>query len=425
VSGNIQELSTISGVVANTLPQPPVSFPPNIVAATVGASPDGTVIYGFSDTLLFLYDVRSERITSGLYTSSPTLGPRAISVSKDGSYFTAGWTLKDSLFFNISQFPNAAGTLNVGTTAIDSARKVIYAQIPAPGNLAAPTMQLVDSDNLTVRETLNLPENFGGSSVLSSDGSMLYGVSDSGVMVLPVGVLSQAHQVVASQQDLVFRGNFCDRSSATQTLVISDPGGGHTAFSISSNTPGLTVSPSAGVTPATVTVSVDPNEFQTQQGTVSASLQIQSSQAVNVPLPVRELINSRQPDQRGTIVDIPGALVDLIADPNTNRNPYYVLRQDTNQVLVFNAKNNTQVAALRTGNTPKGMAFTFDQRYLWSAVTIPAISMSLTWTLCSPCRQFGCSTVTIFSRWLLLLMPSWRLRAVLLVATRASIASIS
>ena len=170
---------------------------------------------------------------------------------------------------------------------------------------------------------------------------------------------------------------------------------------------------------------MDPNEFQTQQGTVSASLQIQSSQAVNVPLPVRELINSRQPDQRGTIVDIPGALVDLIADPNTNRNPYYVLRQDTNQVLVFNAKNNTQVAALRTGNTPKGMAFTFDQRYLWSAVTIPAISMSLTWTLCSPCRQFGCSTVTIFSRWLLLLMPSWRLRAVLLVATRASIASIS
>src|SRR5579871_2067110 len=35
-----------------------------------------------------------------------------------------------------------------------------------------------------------------------------------------------------------------------------------------------------------------------------------------------------------------------------------------NRVLVFNSKNNTQIATLRTGNTPKGMAITFDQRYL-------------------------------------------------------------
>ncbi len=365
VSGTTQELETISGVVAKTLPQPPASFPPNIVAATVGASADGTIIYGFSDTLLFRYDVASKTISSGLYTSSPTLGPRAISISKDGSYFTAGWTLKDRQFYNISQFPNVSGALNVGTTAIDSAHNVIYAQIPPAGTLpAAPTMQIVDSDNLTVRNTLNLPENFGGSSALSSDGSVLYGISDSGVMVLPVGALSQAHQVSATQQDMVFRGNFCNRNVATQSLTIVDPGGGNTAFAISSDTTGLNVSPATGVTPATVTVTVDPNVFQNQQGTVVGSLQIQSNQAVNVPRSVRVLINSRQPDQRGTFIDIPGTLVDLLADPNTNRNRYYVLRQDMNQVLVFNAANNTQIATLRTGNTPKGMAITFDQRYL-------------------------------------------------------------
>jgi uncharacterized protein (TIGR03437 family) len=364
VSGTTQELDTISGVVANTLPQPPASFPPNIVAATVGASADGTVIYGFSDTLLFRYDVATKSINSGLYTSSPTLGPRAISVSQDGTYFTAGWTLKDRDFFNISQFPNVSGVLNTGTTAIDSAHRVIYSQIPPPGTLPPPTLQIVDSDNLTVRNTLNLPENFGGSSVLSSDGSTLYGVSDSGVMVLKVGALSQAHQVTASKLGLVFRGNFCDRNVATQSLTIVDPGGGRTAFSISSDTTGLNVSPSTGVTPATVTVTVDPSVFQNQQGTVAASLQIQSGQAVNVPSPVRVLINSRQPDQRGSFVDIPGTLVDLLADPNINRNRYYILRQDLNQVLVFDGKNHTQIATLRTGNTPKGMAITFDQRYL-------------------------------------------------------------
>jgi uncharacterized protein (TIGR03437 family) len=365
VSGTTQELSTIAGVVAKTLPQPPASFPPNIVAATVGASADGTVIYGFSDTLLFRYDVATQTLTSGLYTSSPALGPRAISISNDGSYFTAGWTLKDSDFYNISQFANISGALNVGTTAIDSGHKVLYAQMQPPGTtLSAPTMQIVASDNLAVINTLNLPENFGGTSVLSSNGSVLYGVSDSGVMVLPVGALKQAPQVVATQSDLVFRGNFCNRNVATQTLTVVNPGGGNTAFSISSNTNGLNVSPATGVTPATVTVTVDPNVFQNQQGTVTASLLIQSGQAVNVPPPVRVLINSRQPDQRGSFVDIPGTLVDLLADPNINRARYYVLRQDMNQVLVFNSKNNTQIATLRTGNTPKGMAITFDQHYL-------------------------------------------------------------
>jgi uncharacterized protein (TIGR03437 family) len=364
VSGTTQELATIAGVVAKTLPQPPASFPPNIVAATVGASADGTVIYGFSDTLLFRYDVATQTLTSGLYTSTPTLGPRAISVSQDGSYFTAGWTLKDTTFYNISQFANISGALNVGTSAIDSVHNVIYAQMPPPGTLPAPTLQIVASDNLAVTNTINLPENFGGASVLSSDGSVLYGVSDSGVMVLPVGALNQAPQVVATQQDMVFRGNFCDRNVATQSLTIVDPSGGNTAFSISSNITGLNVSPATGVTPATITVTVDPNVFQSQQGTVTAYLQIQSAQAVNVPPQVRVLINSRQPDQRGSFVDIPGTLVDLLADPNINRNQYFVLRQDMNQVLVFNSKNNTQIATLRTGNTPKGMAVTFDQHYL-------------------------------------------------------------
>src|SRR5580693_2401270 len=230
-SGNVQELGTIAGVVANTLPQPPASFPPNIVAATVGASADGTVIYGFSDTLLFRYDVATQTLSSGLYTSTPTLGPRAISVSQNGSYFTAGWTLKDNTFYNISQFANVSGALNVGTTAIDSAHNVIYAQIPPPGTtLPSPTLQVVASDNLTVLNTINLPENFAGNSVLSGDGSMLYGVSDSGVMVLPVGALKQAPQVQATQQDLVFRGNFCNRNVATQTLTIVDPSGGNTPF---------------------------------------------------------------------------------------------------------------------------------------------------------------------------------------------------
>jgi len=371
VSGTTTELSTIAGVAANTLPQPVATFPTQIVAASVAASGDGLTIAGFGDTLIFLYDVTTRSLSAGLYTASPPLGPRAVSVSQDGSSFTTGWALKDRSFYNISQFNNPSGALNVGTTAIDQAHGVIYAQIP-PGVSATssggtttttpPTMQIVASDNLTVLNQLNLPENFAGKSVLSSDGSILYGVSDSGVMVLPVGALSQSQQVTASQQDMVFRGNFCNRAVASQALTIVNPGGGNTPFTITSNTTGLNVSPNSGVTPATVTVTVDPNTFANQQGTVTASLQIQSGAAVNVINPVRVLINSQQPSQRGAFVDVPGTLVDILPDPTQNR--FYVLRQDQNQVQVYDGTNNTLIATLRTGNTPKGMAITFDQRYL-------------------------------------------------------------
>ena len=46
----------------------------------------------------------------------------------------------------------------------------------------------------------------------------------------------------------------------------------------------------------------------------------------------------------------PGELVDALADPARNR--FYLLRQDTNQVLVYDATSYTLVATLRTGNTP-------------------------------------------------------------------------
>ncbi len=102
------------------------------------------------------------------------------------------------------------------------------------------------------------------------------------------------------------------------------------------------------MTPAVITVSVDPNAFQSQNGTTDVTLLISSGQAVDTPsgITVTVLVNAPQPSQRGTIVNIPGTLVDLLSD-NT-RVQYYVLRQNTNEVLVFNGTNNTQMATLRT-----------------------------------------------------------------------------
>ena len=107
---------------------------------------------------------------------------------------------------------------------------------------------------------------------------------------------------------------------------------------------------------------VDPTVFQNQNGTLAVALTMTSQSAVNLPPPIRLLINNRNPDQRGTFVNVPGTLTDLLADPVRNR--FYIVAQDTDQVLVFDSTNYTQIASLKTSATPTQIAFTFDRKYL-------------------------------------------------------------
>jgi uncharacterized protein (TIGR03437 family) len=363
VTQALQVLGTIAGVTATTLPVPPATFPPQIVAASVAVSGDGDSIFGLTDTLRFRYDVLTHRITSVGYTSDPPQGPRVVSVSRDGSHFTAGWGLFDRSGRLLSQFANPSGKLNVGSHAIDSLAGLIYAQIPMAGTTAGPpVLMVVDADNLTVRDQLQLPENLAGKSVLNAARDTMYSVSDSGITVLPVGSLPLAHQLAASREDVIFLGDYCSPQATTRDIVISDPGGGATDFVLSTATPGITISPAAGTTPTTVHVTVDPKSFASQTGTVVATIQLTSQSAVNLPPAIRVLINNQPPAARGTVVDVPGTLVDILADPQRNR--FFVLRQDQNQVLVFDGASFQQIAVLRTGNTPTQMAITFDQTSL-------------------------------------------------------------
>ncbi len=383
--GTTELISTLANVVAKTLPQPPAEAPAEIVAASVQASGDGLKIFGVSDTILFEYDVNMRRIEYSYYVAEPPFGPRTISVSKNGGQYLAGWAMFDREGM-IAQFPNPKGDLAIGSHAIDSDRGLIYAQVPEqvvtttdpntggaqqPGSTPVttpvatnqpPFLMVVDADNLSVRERYRLAENLTGKSVLSRDGRTMYAISESGLTVLRVGDLSRAPRLVSSAQDVVFRNTFCNRGIMTQEIYIDDPSGAATPFTLSTAQPGILISPSRGVTPAAVRISIDPGAMQNIRGTLEAQITMRSSTAVNYPKPIRVLANMQEPDQRGTFVNVPGKLVDLLADPQRNR--FFILRQDTNEVLVFDASNFQQVAALRTGNTPTSLAITFDRQYL-------------------------------------------------------------
>jgi uncharacterized protein (TIGR03437 family) len=363
-TGATQELATLANVVANTLPVAPANFPADITTASVAASADGLTIYGLggsTSTVTFVYSVNTHTVSpGGIVTSTGVLGPRVVSVNNNGSLVMAGWVMLSSLGFD-NYFPQHTNQFSVGSTAFDDSRGLLYAQIPAVAG-EPPTLMVVSESNLTLQQRLQLAENLSGKSVLSSDSNTLYSISESGVTVLPVGSFNQQPRVTAKAEDLVFRGSICNPGVATQQLTVVDPGGNNTPFSVTSDTAGVSVSPASGVTPAVLSVAVDPSAFIGTTGTVPAHLNFTSGPAINVIPSVRVLVNNAGPNQVGSFIDIPGTLTDILPDPTQRR--FYVVRSDKNEVLAYDASNYSLIAALPTGNQPTTMAISYDQQYL-------------------------------------------------------------
>ncbi|HPQ16385.1 MAG TPA: hypothetical protein PLP04_14225, partial [Bryobacteraceae bacterium] len=382
------------------LPVEAPTFPRSIIRASLAASGDGGTIFGTLEVeeaedkaLVFAYSTATKEIDMAVWKSEPPLGPRVVSADATGSRFMAGWALYHRQGFVLAQFPDSSGNFDIGSHAFDTERQRVYVQV-APANpekeeeeevcsevggvkvcvtpqektpvqdaeTGPPILHVMDWDNLTVRERFRLPENLTGRSVLSSSREVLYGTSDSGLMILPVGSMANLHRVAADKEDLLFTGSWCDRRAMTQEITIYNPSGVETDFTLTTTLPGVTFSPASGTTPAIVKVSVDPSVFSNYRGTVSGFIEIRSTAAVNVPRPVRILINNREPDQRGMLINIPGKLSDILADPVRNR--FYVLREDMNEVLVYDAGTYEKIATLKTGTTPMSMAITRDNRYL-------------------------------------------------------------
>jgi uncharacterized protein (TIGR03437 family) len=367
-SATITVIGTVA-VESQNLSVPLNTFPAQTIQAAAGVSGDRRTIVVLTnpDFTVIRYDVPSRSIVfAGQGAAVPPLGPRTVSVDQNASNLLMGWALFRSLSVQRyqvwAQFPQPDGVFNIGTHAWDLRRNLIYAQIPAPGDGAV--LHIVDTDNLTVRERIQLPENLAGKSVLSSDMNTMYSASVSGVAILPVGQLGVLPQVSAAQEDLLFQGDACNAGAITRTLDLASLGSSPADFKLSlpDGTTGIRLLTTSGTTPAQVQIQVDPSAFQSQQGTSQVSLTITSSTSVNLPPVVRLLINTKDFNQRGRIVNIPGKLVDIMADPARSR--LYVLRQDRNVVLVYDLATLSPVVSLRTGNTPVGMSMTTDSQFL-------------------------------------------------------------
>ncbi|HEY4086302.1 MAG TPA: hypothetical protein VGM43_10215 [Bryobacteraceae bacterium] len=375
-TGTTQFIQTVASV-AQQIPVPLATFPGQIIQASLTTSSDGNSVWGIAsagtkDQLIFRYNAGNGTFDAEGYVTSPTLLPR-ISTAADGSYAMVGYALIGPKAALKGRYPDAIESSNITGNVIDSVNGIIYAQIPdgnqpsgagplPAGSTAQSAMVIMDADNLTFRDRVSIPENMVGRAVLNSAATMMYVVSESGVMVLPVGSLNNAHRIAATVEDLLITTNFCNSSVLAQDLMITDPGGGATDFTVTTSQPGVTILPASGMTPATVKVLVDPSVVKSTGGTTVVTLNLTSLTAVNHPKPVRLLISNPDPSQRGAVISQPGVLSDILAD--TSRNRIYVLRQDMNQLLVYDGLTMNLLATLRTATSPTMMAMTRDQSYL-------------------------------------------------------------
>jgi uncharacterized protein (TIGR03437 family) len=385
-TGVLSVVSTLTDL-ANTTPATVPTFPGQILETALATSGDGTVIWGIGgggtgSQIIYQYYGLTNSLYAEGYVSSPPLLPR-VSVANDGSYAMVGWILFNSAFVTQSKYPSVVTSTNVTGHAIDSVNGIIYGQIPdstqptgppytstptgqpaSTVTINVPTLLMMASDNLTVLGKIYIPEDIVGRVILNSAGTSLYAISDSGVTVLPVGSLNQAHRLASDHEDVLVQTTFCNRSAVTGAFTLSDPGGNATDFSIITTTPGVTISPASGTTPANITVAIDPGQFETQ-GTAAVNLIINSVSAVNVAPSVRLLVSNPDEYQRGSVVDVPGVLTDIMADPARNR--FYIIRQDKNELEIFDGTSNQMIVALRTATTPTFMSMTNDGNYLMVA----------------------------------------------------------
>ena len=92
-----------------------------------------------------------------------------------------------------------------------------------------------DPTNLAIRLGIKLPESIVAKMVMTADGSQAWGLSDSGMVHMPLGNLYN-YPILAPETTEVFLAmDDCNRGVATGTLQINNLGKGKLTFSVATN----------------------------------------------------------------------------------------------------------------------------------------------------------------------------------------------
>ncbi len=254
-----------------------------------------------------------------------------------------------------------------------------------------------DPTNLLISLGLEMPENLAGKMVIDAAGANIYGISDSGFMILPVGTIAQSPLAVPSAQSVLLTNDTCGVFKAvTASDAMNNAGKGSFTISVAPYTapgavaappaPGFPPAPAAATsitTPAPTasannngaapSVSLTYNASATANpGTIGPSdFTVSSAQAINIPGNIHVYQNYRDAVASGKIVPVSinaltsEGLTDLLID--NARKLIYISKSGLNRLEVFNMTMQSFGTPIKVGQLPIGMALSSDGNTLYVA----------------------------------------------------------
>jgi uncharacterized protein (TIGR03437 family) len=384
----------------------------NSYRSQLAASRDGKYIIGVNNPTAASRVVFVFETASGTVLRSRTVAnlSTVLGVGPDGGKFMAGPVLFDASTLQVMAQENAAnapfafpaGTAgnfntqaNQGGSVFSPDGTQIYAAFnvaPIGAPRASITEMLVnDPTNLLINLGLEMPENLAGKMVIDAAGANIYGISDSGFMILPVGTIAQSPLASPSAQSVLLTNDVCGNFRATtQSDSMTNQGKGkftisvapYTAPSAASTTPvppGFPAPPAPatsittpapvaqannnGATPA-VNFTYSPTA-STNPGTIGPSdFTVSSGEAINIPGNIHVYQNYRDSVSTGTILPLPinaltsEGLTDILID--SARKFVYIANSGLNRIEVYDMAAKSFRAPIKVGQLPIGMAMTSD-----------------------------------------------------------------
>ncbi len=221
-------------------------------------------VNGISSTerLIFVYETASATI---LRSREVVNLSNVLSIAPDNSRFMAGSTLFDFNTLRVIAQENVANSpfafpstnnfnmeQNQGGSVFSPDGSMIYAAfnvnpVTSPASPANVTELLVnDPSNLRIQTGLQMPENLAGKIVSTAAGDKLYGISDSGFILLPIGSLSQSPLISVDNSTLLVATDQCGAVANLNSVAVnvSNSGSGRITVNVQS----YTVPSTAGVT---------------------------------------------------------------------------------------------------------------------------------------------------------------------------------
>ena len=395
-------------IPAPTLPRPVTTFSGKLLRTPNGQFIVGVITPTAATTYVFVYEVASGVV---LHNRTISGASSVLSMAPDGSRFMAGSSMFDIATLAVTAQQNNAnapftfaGAVNTAQntggsvfspdgTTIYSAFNTAASTTPAPPSLSS-TLLVNDSTSLGIRLGIKLPESIVARIVMTADGSQAWGLSDSGLIHLPLGNLYN-YPILMPQTTAVFLAmDDCNRGIASGTLQINNLGKGKLTFTVSTATSGaLVYDQSTGLAPATITFSMEPGRsgvvrtpgtnIWTGAGTSNGTpfaVTLSSPEAINIPSLIRVYMNYRLPDQRGVIYPLPTTpnnnpagnanpnggnegLQDMVLDEPHQK--LYITNSGLNRIEVFDLQKQAFVNPIPVGQMPHQMALGTDGNTLY------------------------------------------------------------